>query len=278
MTITQRADVEGAECDVICTGRFYDFFEQRDGRWGLVLRQPIYESGPDHPGRPDRAARRSTASLLESFPVGYRHLAYLQTRQRVHGQAGHAGADGAGGRGAVRERPKVARGRGISTVRVVRMALKTLDETRAAALEALCELIVPGSGRVGPVVYIDALLANMPPPVRDHALDVDRRALAAGAGTLEEKQFTPEFAFVRALAMRGVLLRLRRAGPGRRGRLGGDRLRPAGRAAADARTGRGWESREGRRRGRVGGRRRRRRRRARRSAARTCSCSRPART
>src|SRR6476620_1728178 len=43
MTITQRAPVEGVECDGVCTGRFYDFFERRDSRWGLVLRQPIYE-------------------------------------------------------------------------------------------------------------------------------------------------------------------------------------------------------------------------------------------
>ena len=41
MTISQRAAVEGVVCDVVCTGQFYDFFEQRDGRWGLVLRQPI---------------------------------------------------------------------------------------------------------------------------------------------------------------------------------------------------------------------------------------------
>ena len=79
MTITQRADVEAVECDVICTGRFVDFLERRDGRWGIVLRQPIYESDriiavdPTAPPTLDRA-------LLESFPVGYRHLAYLQTR------------------------------------------------------------------------------------------------------------------------------------------------------------------------------------------------------
>jgi hypothetical protein len=41
MTITQRAPVEGVECDVVCTGRFYDFLERREGRWGIVLRQPI---------------------------------------------------------------------------------------------------------------------------------------------------------------------------------------------------------------------------------------------
>ena len=43
MTITQRALVHDVLCDAVCTGRFYDFLERRDGRWGVVLRQPIYE-------------------------------------------------------------------------------------------------------------------------------------------------------------------------------------------------------------------------------------------
>jgi hypothetical protein len=82
------------------------------------------------------------------------------------------------------------------------MALKAFDEQRAAAVEALCELIVPGSKRVGSVVYIDALLANMPAPVRDHALGaIDALTPAAGsAEALAEQEHTPEFAFVRALA------------------------------------------------------------------------------
>jgi hypothetical protein len=77
MTITQRAPVEGVECDVVCTGRFYDFLERRDKRWGLVLRQPIYEQDRIDPVDPS-ASPRLDAALLESFPVGYRHLAYLQ--------------------------------------------------------------------------------------------------------------------------------------------------------------------------------------------------------
>ena len=82
------------------------------------------------------------------------------------------------------------------------MALRTLDERRAATLEALCELIVPGSKRVGSVVYIDAVLANMPPPVRDHGLAaIDALAPASGsAEALADRARTPEFAFVRALA------------------------------------------------------------------------------
>ena len=43
MTISQRANVEDHLVDVVCTGRFYDFFEKRDDRWAIVLRQPIYE-------------------------------------------------------------------------------------------------------------------------------------------------------------------------------------------------------------------------------------------
>jgi hypothetical protein len=82
--------------------------------------------------------------------------------------------------------------------------LRALDEQRAAAVEALCELIVPGSGRVGPVVYVDALIAGMPPPVRDGALasiDALAPAAAQGAEALAEKAQTPEFGLVRALAI-----------------------------------------------------------------------------
>ncbi len=79
MTITQRAPVHGVECDVVCTGRFYDFLEQRHGHWGIVLRQPIYETDridPVDPAEPLSLDR----SVLDGFPVGYRHLAYLQTQ------------------------------------------------------------------------------------------------------------------------------------------------------------------------------------------------------
>jgi hypothetical protein len=78
MTISQRAPVHGVPVDVVCTGRFYDFFEKRAGRWGLVLRQPIYEK--DRMDPVDPAAKLTLdAALLSRFPEGYRHLAYLQT-------------------------------------------------------------------------------------------------------------------------------------------------------------------------------------------------------
>jgi len=79
MTISQRAPVEGIVCDVVCTGRFYDFLEKRDGRWGMVLRQPIYET--DRLDSVDPGVRLELDEiLLKQFPEGYRHLAYLQTK------------------------------------------------------------------------------------------------------------------------------------------------------------------------------------------------------
>ena len=79
MTISQRAEVDGVACDVLCTGRFYDFFEKRDERWAIVLRQPIYEKDRIDPIDPGTALKLD-ASLLAEFPEGYRHLAYAQTR------------------------------------------------------------------------------------------------------------------------------------------------------------------------------------------------------
>ncbi len=79
MTISQRAKVDGVLCDVLCTGRFYDFVEKRNGKWGVVERQPIYEK--DRMDPVDPAARLELDStLLARFPEGYRHLAYLQVK------------------------------------------------------------------------------------------------------------------------------------------------------------------------------------------------------
>ena len=79
MTISQRAPVEGVVCDDLCTGRFYDLLEKRDGRWGMVLRQPIYEKDRVDPLDPS-ASLRLDPELLARFPAGYRHLAYIQTQ------------------------------------------------------------------------------------------------------------------------------------------------------------------------------------------------------
>lgn len=79
MTINQRATVDGVVVDVVCWGRFYDFLEKRDGRWGIVRRQPIYEK--DHLDPVDSSAvLKLDAELLVRFPEGYRHLAYVQVK------------------------------------------------------------------------------------------------------------------------------------------------------------------------------------------------------
>ena len=79
MQIVQRGELDGVTVDVTCIGRFVDALEKRQGRWGMVLRQPVYELDhmtPVDPGTVPVLDRE----LLEAFPVGYRNLAYLQTK------------------------------------------------------------------------------------------------------------------------------------------------------------------------------------------------------
>ena len=79
MTISQRVTVEGVACDIVCTGRFYDFFERRGERWAIVLRQPIYEKDRIDSVVPGKVPSLEQA-LLAQFPDGYRHLGYAQTK------------------------------------------------------------------------------------------------------------------------------------------------------------------------------------------------------
>jgi hypothetical protein len=79
MTISQRAYIHDVLADVNCMGRFYDFFEKRNGNWGMVRRQPIYEKDRLDVVDPN-AALSLDRDLLLSFPVGYQHLGYLQTQ------------------------------------------------------------------------------------------------------------------------------------------------------------------------------------------------------
>jgi hypothetical protein len=79
MTINQRAVVDGVLVDVVCTGRFYDFFEKHEGRWGIVRRQPIYEKDRLDPVDPS-VVLKLDEERLALYPEGYRHLAYLQSK------------------------------------------------------------------------------------------------------------------------------------------------------------------------------------------------------
>ena len=78
MSISQRADVHGVTVDVLCVGRFYDFFEKRDGNWKIVRRRLTYEKDRMDPVDPS-ATLKLDPKLLARFPEGYRHLGYLQT-------------------------------------------------------------------------------------------------------------------------------------------------------------------------------------------------------
>ena len=82
--------------------------------------------------------------------------------------------------------------------------LRNLDEDRATVLESLCETIVPGSSRVKPIVYIDALMTAMSEPEREAvkgSIDALADAAPGGAEALKAHAFTPAFLQIRALAI-----------------------------------------------------------------------------
>jgi hypothetical protein len=80
--------------------------------------------------------------------------------------------------------------------------MHVLDEPMAATVRSVCEAVVPGCGRVGPEVYVDAVLARMPAAEREATL-----AAFAGVGDcmsdgledLAERVPGPAFMVVRAL-------------------------------------------------------------------------------
>jgi hypothetical protein len=93
MTINQRATVDGVVVDAVCMGRFYDFFDRRQGRWAIVRRQPIYEKDRIDPVMPGAKLVLDEA-LLASFPEGYKHLGYLQTKAGFKVRLGLPGTRG----------------------------------------------------------------------------------------------------------------------------------------------------------------------------------------
>jgi len=79
MSISQRAKVHDKLVDVLCTGRFYDFFVRTEDGWRMVRRQPIYEKDRMDTVEPG-VNLVLDKKILDEFPEGYRHLAYLQTQ------------------------------------------------------------------------------------------------------------------------------------------------------------------------------------------------------
>jgi SnoaL-like protein len=79
MSINVRSRLDGIEVDAVCVGRFFDRVEKREGAWRIARRSVIYEKDRIDPVDP-QAKIALDPELLGRFPDGYRHLAYLQTR------------------------------------------------------------------------------------------------------------------------------------------------------------------------------------------------------
>jgi hypothetical protein len=77
------------------------------------------------------------------------------------------------------------------------------DDRTAKVVRDLCDLIVPGSARVWPELYIDATLARADEDDQAAALGcISALAPAAGSSdALAAQAATPEFAMVRAMAV-----------------------------------------------------------------------------
>ena len=76
--------------------------------------------------------------------------------------------------------------------------LQVLDVDTARMVAAVCDAIVPGSARVRPAVYVDALLARMDEGTRGAALAA---FTSLASGEIAEQVGTPDFLWVRALAV-----------------------------------------------------------------------------
>lgn len=79
MILSQRTHVDGVECDVVCTGRFFDFLLHRDARWAIASRRAIYEKDRIDPTEPG-AVLDVDRELLGTFPSGCHWLLYAQHR------------------------------------------------------------------------------------------------------------------------------------------------------------------------------------------------------
>jgi hypothetical protein len=76
--------------------------------------------------------------------------------------------------------------------------LQVLDAATARMVEQVCNAIVPGSVRVQPAVYVDALLARMDEGTRGAAIAA---FTSVAGGEIAEHLGTPDFLWVRALAI-----------------------------------------------------------------------------
>jgi hypothetical protein len=102
--------------------------------------------------------------------------------------------------------------------------LRHIEAGEAERVRALCEALVPGSATVGPEVYVDALVDELPEAERPAALaDLDRAAAAAERGELAAIAGTPAFERARAMAVEAYysdFVAVEAPGPGAYQRIG----------------------------------------------------------
>ena len=102
--------------------------------------------------------------------------------------------------------------------------LRHIESREAERVRSLCEALVPGSAAVGPEVYVDALVDELPEAERPAALaDLDRVAAAAERGDLASLAGTPAFERARVMAVEAYysdFVAVEAPGPGAYRRIG----------------------------------------------------------
>jgi hypothetical protein len=102
--------------------------------------------------------------------------------------------------------------------------LRHIEAAEEERVRSLCEALVPGSARVGPEVYVDALVDELPAAERPAALaDLDRVAAAAERGELASLAGTPAFERARVMAVEAYysdFVAIEAPGPGAYQRIG----------------------------------------------------------
>ena len=77
----------------VCTGRFYDFFDEARGSLGDRTAAADLRKGSARSGRSERQAP-ARSRVARRFPEGYRHLGYLQTKAGFEVKLGLPGVRG----------------------------------------------------------------------------------------------------------------------------------------------------------------------------------------
>jgi hypothetical protein len=102
-------------------------------------------------------------------------------------------------------------------------SLRHIEPEAAERVRSLCEALVPGSAAVGPEVYVDALVGELPEERPGALADLDQVAAAAERGELAALAGTPAFERARVMAVEAYysdFVAVEAPGPGAWQRIG----------------------------------------------------------